>query len=59
MAYLSWLARAMPGLSAVVVCEGPAGDEDEVAPTSGNCSLKLASSSSPGFCELVLEAVRG
>jgi len=42
-------------LSVVLVLEGPAPDDEVAATTSGNCCLKLASSSSPGFCELVLE----
>ena len=29
-------------------------DDEVAAATSGNCCLKLASKSSPGFCELVL-----
>ncbi len=54
--YLSWAAAPRPGSSTVAVLEGPAATEDEVAAaTSGNCSLKLASNSSPGFCELVLQ----
>lgn len=44
----------MPAFPAVAVCDVDAAADDPTA-TSGNCCLKLARRSSPGFCELVLE----
>jgi hypothetical protein len=48
---------ATPGmvLEAVAVVAGTAALVEVAADTSGNCCRKLASRSSPGFCELVLE----
>ncbi len=43
-------------LAVIVAADGTAVDEAAEA-TSGNCCLKLASSSSPGFWELVLETI--
>ena len=49
-----WLANAV--LSTEAVRAGPEGPAVVLAAeTSGNCSRKLARSSSPGFCELVLQ----
>lgn len=42
-------------LEAVAVVAGTAALVEVAAATSGNCCRKLASRSSPGFCELVLE----
>lgn len=52
----TYLSCAGTELSAPAVAPmGPAvGEADVAAATSGNCCLKLASKSSPGFCELVL-----
>ena len=38
---------------------GGPGAEDEATDAMGNCCRKLASSSSPGFCELVLDYAQG
>lgn len=51
--YLSWSPGAASGFPAVAVCEVEA-VAVEPAAICGNCCLKLARRSSPGFCELVL-----
>lgn len=51
--YLSCAFAASAGFPATAVWDDPpAGDEPTA--TCGNCCLKLARRSSPGFCELVL-----
>ncbi len=58
--YEAYLSPATSTWPAVVVLVGPAVVADEpTAATSGNCCLKLARSSSPGFCELVLCVAQG
>jgi hypothetical protein len=53
--YLSCPETGTSGWPAVAVLVGPAAAADEpTAATSGNCCLKFANRSSPGFCELVL-----
>jgi hypothetical protein len=55
--YLSCEGAETEGLSAVTVCAGSTCED--VAITSGNCCLKFASNSSPGFWELVLKGRQG
>jgi len=58
--YLScWEVVTTPGraLEVVAVVAGTAALDEVAAATSGNCCRKLASRSSPGFCELVLEGL--
>lgn len=53
LTYLSWSPAAASGLPAVAVCDVEAAAVEPAA-ICGNCCLKLARRSSPGFCELVL-----